>query len=241
MKYDFSFNGKIIPCEIICKDVKNVNIRVKPSGDVTISHNCLVDNKTIELLLIKKARWLISKIENYKANYITFNDGEHKLVDGEEFLLLGKILRVKNVYGKKFNVDFDNNYLYIFRQTVKQGIKTKFNEWYKNFVVKEFNNQVNLVFEKFKKYNIDRPTVVYKKMKTQWGSCNTDKRIITLNVQLVKVDTFLTEYVICHELVHLLYKHHDNNFYSFLTSLIPDWKQRENNLNNIFITNIGGK
>lgn len=241
MKYDFSFNGKIIPCEIVYKDVKNINIRVKPSGNVTISRNALVDNKTIELLLIKKARWLITTIENYKAKHINFGNINHKFVDGEEFLLLGKTLRVKNINSEKFSVDFDNNYLYIYREKTDQGIKSKFHSWYRKTVIKEFNNQVDLVFEKFKKYNINRPTVIYKNMRTQWGSCNTDKGIITLNSQLIKVDKFLTEYVIYHELTHLLYKRHDHNFYSFLTSLIPDWKQRENMLNKIFIDNIGGK
>ena len=240
MKYEFSYYRRVIPYDIIIKDVKNINIRVKPSGEVVISCNSNIDTKTIELQLMKRARWLISSIDKYKTNYIEFEKTNHTFLDGEAFLLLGRVLRIKNIDSDEFKVDFDNNYLYIYRK-FNQGVKLKFNKWYKEFILKSFNNQLDLVFEKFKKYNIQKPKIIYKNMKTQWGSCNIEKRVITLNTQLAKVDEFLTEYVICHELTHLLFKYHDNNFYSFLTSLIPDWKQREKILNNIFITNVGGK
>ena len=94
MRYEFSYNGKVISYEIIRKPVKNINIRVKPSGEVFVSCNENVDNKTIELLMIKRANWLINTIEQFKVNLIEFTDANLKLVDGEEFLLLGKVLRI---------------------------------------------------------------------------------------------------------------------------------------------------
>ena len=151
MKYEFSYNGRVIPYEIIIKDVKNINIRVKPSGEVVISCNSNIDTKTIELQLMKRARWLISSIDKYKTNYIEFEKTNHTFLDGEAFLLLGRVLRIKNIDSDEFKVDFDNNYLYIYRK-FNQGVKLKFNKWYKEFILKSFNNQLDLVFEKFKKY-----------------------------------------------------------------------------------------
>lgn len=240
MKYEFSYNGKVIPYEIIYKKVKNINIRVKPSGEVVVSCNTGVDNKTIELQMIKRAGWLISLIEKYKVNSIEFRNIEPKFLNGEAFVLFGRVLRIKNIQSDDFKVEHDNNYLYIYRNTNK-GIKVKFNEWYKKFVLENFNEQVESIYQKFSKYGMDKPSVFYKNMKTRWGSCNIDKKIITLNLHLAKVDKFLTEYVICHELTHFIYRNHSNDFYSFLTSIIPDWKQREMMLNNIFINNLGGK
>lgn len=238
MRYDFSYNGKVISYEIIRKPVKNINIRVKPSGEVFVSCNDSVDNKTIELLMIKRVNWLINTIEQFKVNLIEFTDANLKLVDGEEFLLLGKVLRIKNVESQDFRMDYDNNYLYIYRPN-QRGVKTKFNEWYSKFMMEKFTELVNQSYVRFQKYGIDKPTVIYKNMRTRWGTCNIDKKIITLNTQLLKVDPFLTEYVICHELTHLKYRNHNKDFYSFLTSLVPDWKQREKILNNIFINAIG--
>ena len=239
MRYEFSYNGKVISYEIIRKPVKNINIRVKPSGEVFVSCNENIDNKTIELLMIKRANWLINTIEQFKVNLIEFTDANLKLVDGEEFLLLGKVLRIKNVEAEGFKVDYDNNYLYIYRPN-QRGVKTKFNEWYSKFMMEKFTEMVDQSYVRFQKYGIAKPTVIYKSMRTRWGTCNIDKKVITLNTQLLKVDPFLTEYVICHELTHLKYRNHNKDFYSFLTSIVPDWKQREKILNNIFINVIGG-
>ena len=225
--------------EIIYKKVKNINIRVKPSGEVVVSCNESIDNKTIELEMIKRANWLLDTIDKYKTNLIEFVDSNLSLVDGEAFLILGKVLRIKNIESNQFKIDYDNNYLYIYRPN-QRGIKMKFNQWYLNFVTSQFNDMVNKAYKKFEKYGIVKPEVIYKNMKTRWGTCNIEKALITLNIQLIKVDPFLTEYVICHELTHLKYRNHNKDFYTFLTAMIPDWKQREQILNNIFINNLGG-
>lgn len=239
MKYEFSYNGKTIAYEIIYEKVKNINIRVKPSGEVVVSCNESIDNKTIELEMIKRANWLLDTIDKYKTNLIEFVDSNLSLVDGEAFLILGKVLRIKNIESNQFKIDYDNNYLYIYRPN-QRGIKMKFNQWYLNFVTSQFNDMVNKAYKKFEKYGIVKPEVIYKNMKTRWGTCNIEKALITLNIQLIKVDPFLTEYVICHELTHLKYRNHNKDFYTFLTAMIPDWKQREQILNNIFINNLGG-
>ncbi len=239
MKYEFSYNGKTIVYEIVHKNVKNINIRVRPNGEIIVSYNGKIDNKVIELEMIKRANWILDSIEKYKTNLIEFSDANLRLVDGEAFLLLGKVLRIKNVEADEFKVEYDNNYLYIYRPN-KKGIKTKFGEWYSAFVNQKFNEMVRLSYKRFEKYDIKPPLVIYKNMKTRWGTCNISKAIITLNVQLIKVDPFLTEYVICHELTHLKYKNHSEKFYAFLTAMVPDWKQREKILNNIFINKLGG-
>lgn len=239
MKNDFSYNGKIIQYEIIRKDVKSINIRVKPNGEVVVSCNNGINEKTIELLMLKKANWILKTIEQYKVNLIDFQQINLKLVDGEAFLLLGKILRIQNIYSKEFKVESDNNYLYIYRPN-NLGIKQKFQKWYSEFMLSTFTELVRKSYDKFKKYGIEMPEVIYKNMKTRWGCCNTEKKIITLNSQLIKVDKFLIEYVICHELTHLKYRNHSTKFYSFLNAMIPDWKERENILNKIFINEISG-
>ena len=238
MMYEFSYNGKTIAYEIIRKDVKNINIRIKPSGEVVVSCNKEVENKVIELEMIKRANWLFSAIEKYKTNLIEFTQTNLRLVDGEEFLLLGRVLRIKNVKVDEFKVEYDNNYLYISRPN-ERSIKTKFSEWFSTLIHQKFNEMVERSYIRFEKYGIKKPTVIYKNMKTRWGACNIPQSIITLNIQLIKVDPFLTEYVICHELTHLIYKNHNNDFYTFLTTMVPDWKQREKILNSIFIKRLG--
>ena len=135
---------------IIYNKVKNIYIRVKPSGEVVVSCNESIDNKTIELEMIKRANWLLDTIDKYKTNLIEFVDSNLSLVDGEAFLILGKVLRIKNIESNQFKIDYDNNYLYIYRPN-QRGIKMKFNQWYLNFVTSQFNDMVNKAYKKFEK------------------------------------------------------------------------------------------
>ena len=67
-------------------------------------------------------------------------------------------------------------------------------------------------------------------METRWGSCLVKKKIITLNKRLLEVPRNCIEYVVMHELCHLIYPNHSKQFYSFLTMLMPDWKERKDYL-----------
>ena len=69
-------------------------------------------------------------------------------------------------------------------------------------------------------------------MKTQWGSCTKSKNKITLNEYLLKANNRCIRYVILHELTHLLYQYHNEDFYNFLTIQMPDWKKRKSELDN---------
>jgi predicted metal-dependent hydrolase len=77
------------------------------------------------------------------------------------------------------------------------------------------------------KYGIKKPEIQIRNMKSRWGSCIKDKNIILLNSELIKAPKFCIDYVVLHELIHFKRRNHDGNFYNFMTSLMPDWKQRK--------------
>lgn len=73
--------------------------------------------------------------------------------------------------------------------------------------------------------------VVIRKMTTRWGSCNSRKGYINLSLNLIEKAPELVEYVVLHELTHLIYPHHQKSFYDFIAKLMPDFKTREQRLN----------
>ena len=81
-----------------------------------------------------------------------------------------------------------------------------------------------------RKYGIDKPVITIRKMKTLCGSCTPSKNKITLNEYLLKANIRCIQYVVLHELTHLLYPNHNSNFYNFLTIHMPDWKERKKQL-----------
>ncbi|MBJ6923154.1 M48 metallopeptidase family protein, partial [Vibrio cholerae] len=70
-----------------------------------------------------------------------------------------------------------------------------------------------------------------KKMKTKWGSCNTQAKRIWLNLELAKKPPECLEYILVHELVHLLERNHNERFKGYMDKLLPDWRERRDLLN----------
>ena len=76
------------------------------------------------------------------------------------------------------------------------------------------------------------PTIKIKTMKSMWGNCNYVKKIITLNLFLAKTPISCIDYVIVHELAHLVHHNHSKEFHALMSTLLPDWKTRKKMLNN---------
>ena len=108
-----------------------------------------------------------------------------------------------------------------------------FDEWWRNTASDIFQAETEKLYQKiFKKYGLNQPRVLVRKMKTLWGSCTPKKDKITLNEYLLKADIRCIQYVILHELAHLIYPNHSKEYYDFLTIHMPDWKERKKQLDN---------
>ena len=83
------------------------------------------------------------------------------------------------------------------------------------------------------KLGVEPQSIGIKKMKTKWGSCNPTAQTIWLNLHLMKVSEELIEYVVLHEMTHLLERNHGPEFTSILEQHMPNWKQYRTDLNNL--------
>jgi len=101
------------------------------------------------------------------------------------------------------------------------------NDWFKEKTIINFEASLKRVYPLVERYGIKKPGIQTRLMKARWGSCIKDKNIIMLNNELIKAPEFCIDYVILHELLHFKHRNHDSGFYNFLTSLMPDWKQRK--------------
>lgn len=101
------------------------------------------------------------------------------------------------------------------------------NDWYISKANEKFQESLDRIYPFVEKYSISRPEIQIRTMKARWGSCVTDNQCILLNSELIKAPKMCIDYVVLHELIHFKYRNHDSDFYDFMTSLMHDWKQRK--------------
>ena len=218
----FALLNMDIKVKIIRKKVKNLTLRINADCQPVLTVPFFTPSKTIEAFLKHKEEWLKKKINFF---YLQNVKNLKNLENGGNFHYLGKIFQVKIIRSNTNFVQIENGFCCIFVTEDSFGLKEKLTDnWYYEKAKELFPE----IVEKFtpligKKVNVLR----IKKMKTRWGSCNPQKQYINLNQNLIKKDLKCIEMVIFHELVHLLYPNHGQEFYSFLGKYMPDWKKRK--------------
>lgn len=221
--------GNIKVC-VFKKDIKNVHLRVYRDMTVKLSVPFAVDSSWIADFLSSRKDWIVQKLELYRTT-----DGYNNLVDlrnGSSTQMLGKDMRIiKTIADKNDIVVKENNICVSLRNDDEKTLNRLFGTWWRQQAFKVYSQLVDKLYDKiFKKYSISKPSIVVKKMKTLWGSCTKALNKITINEYLLKADILCIEYVILHELTHLLIPNHSKDFYNFLTIHMPDWKQRKKQL-----------
>lgn len=208
--------------KIIKKDVKNITLKVRPNGEAILTAPNSASDEHIKFIMQKRVQWIAQK----RAFFASFKMPQKEYVSGEDFRYLGRSYRLKVVQSKEERVKLQRGYLELFVKD-KSDLKRRENliyEWYHEKAMIYFFN----ILQKFNKIvKQDIKSVKIRQMKTRWGSCNPYKSYINLNIELIKKPKACIEYVVFHELAHLLYPDHSKKFYDYLTLYMPDWQKRK--------------
>ena len=212
--------------QIIKKNVKHINLKVKPTGEVILTAPTDCNERDIAYVLKKRADWIEKKIAFFNAHR---DVSEKEYVSGENFHYLGRNYRLKVIESKEEKVKLQRGYLQVFAKDKdhRERKKRLLRAWYSTKAEIHFTKAI----EKYKpvvKQEID--TVRIREMKTRWGSCNPAKGYINLNLKLIEKPTECIEYVVFHELAHLVHADHSVKFYNYLNLFMPDWKRRKERL-----------
>ncbi len=212
--------------QIIKKDIKNITLKVKPTCEVILTAPLLTTDEHIEYILKKRKDWISKKIEFYKANY---KPQIKEYVSGENFKYLGKNYRLKIIQSDDECVKLQRGYIQIFIKNKSNLEKKKklLNDWY---LIKAENYFKKIIAKYSSIVNVNIQNIRIRQMKTRWGSCNSAKSYINLNSELIKKPSNAIEYVIFHELSHLVHSNHSREFYNYLSTYMPDWQKRKSRL-----------
>lgn len=227
-----AINGQV-SVQIIRKRIRNVHLKVFRSLEVVLSVPIAVPNDWIDSFLDGHIEWIDSQITKYKR--ASGYNNLFNIRSGSSTQLLGKDVRIYKEASLSTRVELDEKKVCIFlKDTSDEELAQRlFDEWWRNTANDIFQTELEKLYRKiFKKYGLNQPRILVRKMKTLWGSCTPKKDKITLNEYLLKADIRCIQYVILHELTHLIYPNHSKEFYDFLTIHMPDWKERKKQLDN---------
>lgn len=219
-----------IVVDVVRKDIKNLHLAVYPPyGRVRVAVPLYVEDDAVRLAVISKLAWIKRQQKRFQAQdrqterqYIT---GESHYFQGQRYLLhvdyrdASPSVRIRN---KK-----------ILELTVRPGSDVEQRGrillgWYR----RHLKAQSAPLIEKWQTIiGVEVNDWRIRQMKTKWGSCNIEDRRIWLNLELAKKPISCLEYIIVHELVHLLERHHNDRFIQLMDTFLPNWRSLRDELN----------
>ena len=210
------------------KQVRNLNLRVRKDGSVWVSANADVPCGEIDTFVTSKAPYILKALDRFHE-MAQYRPQPKQYVGGETLTILGRGLRLQVMQAAKDSISADGVYIHLGVRDLSDTEKKRriVNKFLDQQCKTVFGDVMDALYPLFQKYGVQKPSLRIRDMETRWGSCLAKKGIITLNKRLLEAPRHCIEYVVMHELCHLVHPNHSRQFYAFLTMLMPDWKERK--------------
>lgn len=200
---------------------KTLGIAVHPDGVVEVKAPRETPLEQIRMGVLHKASWIL-KQQDYFSEF-GLRMPARRYVSGESHLYLGRQYMLRITEGVQNRVLYHSNILEVECKR-KSKAKEILKAWYKERAAIKMTAYAQPLVERFKVYGVTPSSIELREMKSRWGSCTKNGKII-LNSELIHTSRICIEYVIIHELCHLVYKNHTRAFYALLEYEMPLWKK----------------
>lgn len=210
---------------------KTLGICVHPDGSVEVKAPMEAPVEQIRKHVHRRAPW-IYKQQRYFSSF-GIHTPERKYVSGESHLYLGRQYMLRVVDSERNEVHYKGNILEVECRR-RKDVRSLLMAWYRKRAEIKFEEYAGPLIARFNRYQVKPSAIKLKEMATRWGSCTATGQIL-LNPRLVCAPRICIEYVIIHELCHLVHRNHTKNFYELLTQEMPDWKKWKMKLERLMI------
>ncbi len=214
------FGSRVIDFRVYYSDRKSLGITVTPEMEVLVKAPAETTMEIVKEKIRKKAPWIIKQ----QSFFLSFQPKtpKRKYISGETHLYLGRQYRLQIKIGKEDSVKLKGKFIVVTASN-KSGAKNLLDAWYLDHARTKFHTIATPLIEKFRKHKVKPSSIVLREMPTRWGSC-TPKGKIILNPELIKAPKGCIEYVIIHELCHLIHHDHTQKFLDLQTKELKDWQ-----------------
>lgn len=228
-RYDIQVSD--VSVEVVRKDIKNLHIGVyPPNGRVRVSAPLRLSSDAVRLAIISRLDWIRRQQAKFAQQE---RQSEREMITGESHYFQGKRYRLHVIEsnGPQF-IRLRNNNMTM-ELCVRPGAEASKREailqqWYRE----RLREQIPELLAKWEpRIGVTGTQVRIKKMKTLWGSCNASAKRIWLNLELAKKPAVCMEYVLVHEMIHFIERHHNDRFRELMDAHIPQWHLYRDELN----------
>lgn len=231
MTGSIQFGSKKIDYRLEYSARKTLGITVTPEMAVIVKAPENTPVERVEEKVMKRAPWIIKQ----QSYFLSFHPKTppRKFISGETHLYMGRQYRLYVTLGKKESIKYKGRFIGVTAKD-KSRVKVLVNQWYRMHAKRKFTEIAESLIQRFRKYDVE-PTALYiQDMPRRWGSC-TPKGKIILNPELIKAPKGCIEYVIVHELCHLIHRDHTRKFFDLQTKEMPGWEKWKERLEQIMI------
>jgi predicted metal-dependent hydrolase len=218
--------------DVIRKSIKNMHLSVyPPTGRVRIAAPLNVDDEAVKLFAISKLAWIKKNQRKFEMQDRqmprVFEQRESHYFEGKRYLLRITEQNAPPRVEIKTKTFID---LFIRPNATIEQRQNCINEWYR----KQLKNQIPQLIKKWEPIiGVSVSDWGVKQMKTKWGTCNIEQKRIWINLELAKKPYYCLEYIVVHEMIHLIERHHNDNFLAHLDKYLPKWKLYKDELNRL--------
>jgi len=216
--------------DVVRKNIKNLHLAVyPPHGRVRVAVPLRVNDEAVRLAVIARLAWIKRQQKKFKEQE---RQSEREYISGESHYYQGARFRLNVIYRNGVGQVVVRNKKIIdlyarLKSTTSQRERVML-AWYRNYLRKTVPQLITRWEEKT---GVKVADWGIKQMKTKWGSCNIKEQRIWINLELAKKSERCLEYIVVHEIIHLLERHHNERFLELMNKFIPQWRQYRDELN----------
>lgn len=208
------------------KNIKNLNLRIKAKDEVNLSVPKGVTDEYIKSFLNERIGWIKEKIDGLEPV-----ESPPRYISGQVIKYFGRDypLRImENMKARKVHLNGNEIIVELKTKADEEKVKKEVEEFYRADLVLKVEDLVGK-YEPIMGVKVEE--IRTKKMKTRWGTCNTNKNRIWINLEFARFRPELLDYIVVHEMTHLLEKGHNKRFYAYMDRFLPNWADLKEELN----------
>lgn len=221
MMEQIEYGSKTIQFQLEFSNRKSLGITVTPEQAVLVKAPIGAKIDVILERVRNKAPWIL-KQQSYFLSFHPLTPAR-RYVSGETHLYRGRQYRLTVEVAETESVKLKGRFIVV-KTVDKKRVEKLVKDWYAGLARNTLHEIAKPLIEKFKKYQVEPTSIILREMPTRWGSCTAKGKII-LNPELIRAPKPCIEYVIIHELCHLIYHDHTQKFLDLQTKEMPDWEK----------------